>query len=736
MFFIKKFHFPTNIFLLLSIISIGVLLHEGHSRFLYSNSLNKYVGHKVVLIGDVAQPVEITEDRINLIIHTEKVITDKVLKVNGLVLVNIKKEKKCKFEYGDKVQFRGKLKLSTGLRNPCGFDYQKYLARKKIHIVVWIYEQKEIVKLGRGKFNPIFMFAYKIRDKASSVIYKILPDKPFACASLLDGVLLGKRSQLPDEVEGWFRDTGTIHILAISGFNVGLIGLIFFFIFHRLICLPKRTSSIFTLFVLIIFAIVTGASPSVVRAVIMAGTIIIGLIIDRETNIYHNLALAALLVLLHNPLTLFDIGFQLSFVAVFSLFYFTPFIEPKLWFLPKYLAKLIATSVAVQIGLSPILIFYFNKLSLITVLANIIVVPLVSIILILGLAIAFIGMIFIPLANLIGIATSYIITSLLVCVFFFARIPYAYIYLATPTFFDIGSYYLILWAITRHKRIGTTKVIIGILILINIFLWTGGVVKNSSRIMKVTFLDVGQGDAIFLEFPEGSNMLIDGGPSGFFDAGERIILPFLTSKGILNLDVVIVSHNDIDHYGGLLSVLKNFKVRKFVLSNGIENQELSRIIKEKGICHKVVKRGDKISGYPGIEIYILHPSDIMAESSDNNNSVVVKILFNKISFLFAGDIEKEAQKKLLPFKEMLSAMVLKIPHHGSRNAYYSEFITEVNPEIGIIQVGRDNRFNFPHKEVIAGYEKIGTKIYQTDIHGAVTVKTDGEKIWVKTIYFQ
>jgi competence protein ComEC len=731
--FIKKLLILTNIFLLFCILLTGILFHELHSRFLYSNSLIKYLNHEVVLIGDITTPPEVSKNKISLIILANKLITNKVeQKVNGFVLINIKNKliDIASFRYGDRIKLIGKLKKPSELRNPGGFDYQKYLLRKKVIAIVWI--EGDIVKLGSGRANPIFTIAYNLRDKISDVISYTLPDEPFACASFLEGVLLGKRSMLPEEIRGWFEDTGTIHILAISGLHVGLIGLIFFFIFHKFARLPQKTSYVFTFLTLIIFAIMTGARPSVIRATIMAGTIIIGMIIDRDTDIYNSLALAGLIILLQNPLTLFDIGFQLSFLATFSLFYLTPLIEPKIWFLPRYLAKLISASIAIQIGTSPLIIFYFHKLPLVTILSNIIVIPLLGIILVLGLAMFFIGIIFMLVANLIGMINFYAIAALLTSVSFFANFPYAYIYLPAISIPFMSSYYICIWMISKHKKIGTPKVIIGVLVLINIFLWVE-VIKTSSNIMKVTFLDVGQGDAIFLEFPKGGNMLIDGGPGGYSDAGKRIILPFLRSKGINKLDVVIITHHHFDHYGGLLSLLKNYKIKKFVIDNGVEKQQLSEIIKERNILHKVVKAGDEIVGYPKTKIYILHPSNIKDKKPSNNNSIVVKVVYNKISFLFTGDIESKVARRLLPFKDMLSATILKVPHHGSKDGYYPNFIELVNPQIGIIEVGRNNIFNLPDKQVLMNYKRRDTIIYRTDKHGAVIVSTNGEKIWVKTM---
>jgi len=734
-FWIKQLPRLTNIFLSLSVILVGILFHELHSRFLYSCSLTKYFRDEVTLIGDIANPPEISENKISLVIRAKSLVNKSVQKVNGLVLVNIKNNllNPDSFTYGDRVKVSGKLKIPAGLRNPGGIDYQKYLVRKKINAVIWLWDKQKIVKLGTGNFNPIFMFAYKISLRASKIISETMSDKPFICASFLEGILLGKLSRLPEEAIDWFQDTGTIHILSVSGLHVGFIGLIFLFIFHQLMRLPQKTSSILTFLVLIIFAIITGLKPPVIRATIMAGAIIAGMIIDRDTDIYNNLALSALIILLHNPLTLFDVGFQLSFVAVFSLIYFTPFIEPRLWFLPGYLSKLVSVSIAVQIGISPLLIFYFNKLSLVTVLANIIVIPLSGIILALGLAMFFVGLIFTPLAHLISLINFYVITGLLISISFFAHIPFAYIYLPTPSFPIISSYYLCLWALSKHKKIGTPKVVIGILVLINIFLWIE-VIKTASGIMKVTFLDVGQGDAIFLEFPEGGNMLIDGGPGAYPDAGERVILPFLRSKGITNLDTVVLTHHHSDHYGGLLTLLKSYKIKRFVLDNGVEEEKFSSIIKQKAICYEVVRRGDKIIGYPQTEIYILHPLTITdRKKTSNNDSVVIKIVYHKISFLFTGDIENEVEKRLLSYQKMVSAMILKIPHHGSKNGYYPEFIKLVNPKIGIIEVGETNPYNLPDKQVLKKYKELGTKIYRTDKHGAVIVSTNGEKIWVKTM---
>jgi competence protein ComEC len=455
----------------------------------------KYSGKEIILIGDIYNFPEISEERIGLIIQAEKVIVNKVAKkVNGFVLINIKSDFEPDFfNYGDRIKVSGKLKMPAGLRNPGGFDYSKYLSRRKVFAIVSIWDKKDIVKLGIGKFNPICMFAYKISDKASDTISEALPDKALVCAAFLDGLLLGKRSMLPDEVQSWFVDTGTIHILAISGLNVGLIGLIFFFIFRKIIRLPPRISSVFTFLVLIIFAIITGAQPSVIRATITAGAILVAMIIEKDTDMDNILALSALIILLHNPLTLFDVGFQLSFVAVCGLSYLTPFIEPRLWFLPKYIAKLISASIAVQLALSPFLVFYFNKLSLVTVLANIIVVPLSGIILTLSLAMFFIGIIFMPLATLIGIINFYLVTGLLTCVSFFAHFPFAYIYLPTPSFPFIATYYLCLWALTKHKkrglpRFGTPKVVIGILVLINIFRnYSAIVISYTFQISKKTF---------------------------------------------------------------------------------------------------------------------------------------------------------------------------------------------------------------------------------------------------------
>lgn len=716
--FFKKKDFLANLFLLLTIFLMGIFFTKLHT-YRPAHSIGSILASisadaTPVLIGTIVDDPEKRLDRINLtdmLIRAEKIKLTNGWKItDGLVKVSVEGQSHS-YKYGERIILRGKLRSPACSKNPGLFDYQRFLSMKNIFVIMWI-KDDSIVKLGDGNVNPILRFSYQIKHQIKDIIYQTIPNKPLPCAGLLDGVMLGEKKGLNKEIMKWFANTGTLHILAVSGFNVGLVAGIFFFVFYWLFRVPKKGSALLSLLIIIIFAIITGCEASVVRASIMAGVIIFSVLLDRDTNLYNNLALSAIIILIYNPLTLFDVGFQLSFMCVLSILYFTPLISPKLSFLPVWLSTPLAVSIGVQIGISPFLIYYFNKLSIITILANLMICPLVVIISWLGFALFFAGLFSSIIANVIASVTYFFVFLLLKLIYLFANIPFACLTLQTPPIIFICSYYLCIIAICNIKKLGRPRVVIGIALLVNILLWTQ-VIQSNEKSLKVTFLDVGHGDSIFIEFPKGGNMLIDGGKP---EMGEYVVLPFLKKKGISCIDTVVSTHQDIDHIGGLIPVLKDMRVRRIV---GNSKDKNLFVIDKVEIVHK----GDEIRGYEWIRIYILHPSKLAQK--DNDNSIVIKMIYNNISFLFTGDIELDAENDLIPMNQKLHSTILKVPHHGSKHSGNMEFIKLVNPKIAVIQIDSKNRFNLPDKDLLKRYRELGIKVFRTDIDGAITIVTDG-----------
>ena len=285
----------------------------------------------------------------------------------------------------------------------------------------------------------------------------------------------------------------------------------------------------------------------------------------------------------------------------------------------------------------------------------------------------------------------------------------------------------------------SSKLLIVALAALAISIWAL-VLSRPTHLLKVTFLDVGEADSIFIQFPYGGNMLIDGGQGGRYDAGRRALTPYFRKHGIRRIDAILLTHPHDDHVGGLPTVLRNFKVG-LVLDSGQPHtsysyEEFLGLVEERRIPYRVVKAGTRIRGYEGAEIHILNPPPTLLEgtrSDLNNNSVVLKIIYGKTSLLLSADIEAEAEERLLSYGHWLKATVIKVPHHGSRSSSSQPFLELVDPEVAIISVGRRNPFHHPSSVVLKRYQEMGIKTYRTDRQGAVIFTSDGRKFWMRTM---
>ncbi len=282
-----------------------------------------------------------------------------------------------------------------------------------------------------------------------------------------------------------------------------------------------------------------------------------------------------------------------------------------------------------------------------------------------------------------------------------------------------------------------SKLLIIFLILVCAIIWIN-IWRLHGHLLEVTFLDVGQGDASFIRFPHGGNMLIDGGEGGSFDCGKKIILPYLHRRGIRQLDIVVLTHAHSDHVGGLIAILREMPVG-IVLDCGYPHtsyvyEKFLKTVRENKIPYRIVKGGDEIGAYKDVEIQILSPpkSHLKGTNSDvNNSSIVIKMTYGKTSFLFCADIESEIEEVLLKSEYKLNSNVIKVPHHGSKSSSTREFLKAVNPEIAVVSAGKNNPFGHPHISVLSRYKAEGIKLYRTDKNGTITAATDGKIIKVR-----
>ena len=678
--------------------------------------------------------------------------------------------------YGKHLTLTGVLRQPQSQRNPGGFDYRAYLARQNVSGII---NHQGLLQIGdHSGFLPL-RWIEALRLKTERIIDSVYSGLETSSsntlhAQLLKGVLLGKRSDLPTETLDIFRNSGTFHVLAVSGLHVGLVAMFCYFSFSIMripmttFRIPKKIISLLTIIAVLVYACLVGFRPSVFRATLMAILFLFATIIDRDADIYNLLAVAALVLLLINPTQVWDVGFQLSFVAVASIVYFVPKMERplrKLWEQPetfdiptivrykniavKWMILSYLVTFAAQLGTGPLIAYHFYRAFPLGVIVGPFAVGLVSLIVGVGMASVCVGFIWLPLAKLLAFVNHAIIFIFLKLIGIFGQ-EWGIIKLA-PTIGIIIIYIAIILGITHwrqayvHWRITS---LIGLSVM-TIWVWDSAL-HEKGRLLEVITLDVGQGDAAIVRLPDRQTILIDGGIQHTYfdekknrrvdyDVGERVIEPYLDANSIRELDMVVLTHPDLDHGGGLEHILQNYKV-KHILGisdmplNSQTHQRLHSIAKERNIPYSFQYKS-QIELTEDVKLNLLHPIDEastnLLDDNKNDDSIVLKLSYGEVDILFTGDIEINAETRLINSRQDLRSEVLKVPHHGSRSSSSDRFLDMVQPRYAIFSLGKDNRYQLPHDEVIARYQERNCVQLRTDQLGAIILKTDGKRCWFR-----
>lgn len=704
----------------------GLLAQYRHN----SSQLINFAGKTVNVEGTFLDYVKKDKDYCSFLLKVSKV--DQNIINSEKIRVNYygKDPSVQKFYYGDLIKTTLSIELPDGLRNPGGFDYKRYLLAKDIHTIATIKDR--IVKIGQGRYNILVKYSLQIKDKIVEVFEKTLPAKE---AALFEGVVLGKTDTLDEDLKTDFSNSGLTHIMAVSGMNVAYIVMPLEFIFMRL-RLRKSLSVGIIATALIVFTMMTGASASVVRAVIMSLVVLFGKLLNKQADVLTSLAFSSLLILLYNPISLFDIGFQLSYAATLSLIIFYPKMQGVFKFFPKFLQDTIAVTISAQIGVTPIIVYYFNKFSLISLFSNILAVPLAGIILLSGLITAVLGFIHMFLAQLLGGLNYFLLEALIFIAEKSVKIPYSVISISTPKLYSIVLYYCIISAViffwkpikerVNMKALYRAGAAVCVLIVIVILI---------PKYLEVSFIDVGQGDSIFIKSPSGKVILIDGGATtaNGSDMGEKVVTPFLLDKGISKIDIIVMTHTDSDHAGGLKSIIEKMDVKAVAVSDSadfLKEKPLFNAIKSKSVKLIRIKPNSRIEIEGGMYFEALNSDTLI---TDNDKSLVLRMTYRNKKFLFVGDASQNYERSLLDEKIPITADVLKVSHHGSKYATTDDFLNAVHPKVAVISVGKNNLFGHPSGEVIDRLLKHGSEIFRTDKDGCVTVFSDGNSIEIKTM---
>ena len=589
------------------------------------------------------------------------------------------------------------------------------------------------------------------RKKIEVACRKILPAGD---AGLLEGLLIGETSRIPQEVKDDFKATGLSHILAVSGLNVTIliitVGAILKLMTMELGAGGRLASLVLTLSFIVAYMVLTKMMPSVVRAGVMGVAGLTAIWISRPVNPFAALSAAAFVILAVDPAALFDAGFQLSFAATLAILTLTPRIEEFMTGLPSFAVSAVAVTLAAQIGTTPIIAAHFGRLSLISPLANAIVTPSVPAATVLGIVVVMTS-IFIGAENFLTEIFAAPVRLLLAYTSSTARIlaawplasvkmpviswPVVVIYYLLTTIVIAGatawrkwSGRLVFQSRTLARTITVTAIILAV--ILTAFAYQASIGRPPTG-LRVTFFDVGQGDAALIQAEDGASILIDGGP--FSDSA----ITGLRAVGVSSIDLMIVTHAHSDHIKGIPAVIRADDIREAVLPP--ENpetdyvEEITKALAGKGTRETKALDGQTYRVGKYLTVRILAPDSEQEETDDPNNLAVVALIeYKGLKILFPGDIESAAEKDLISDGQATKVDILKVPHHGSKDAGYYRFLKTVDPEIAVISVGAGNPYHHPAPSTVDKLKNLGAKVYRTDKNGSVTIESDGKRLSVLT----
>lgn len=758
---------PLPLFSLLGYLSIQPwmepLLPENHIRH-YANQ------GRYTVTGTVSEVSTASAGRLRLYLETEE-LEQQVgpIPVTGRIQVTLADAAIFPVP-GDRVRFAGRIRIPRNYQNPGAFDYRRHLAFQ--NILATSYADGLTICAG-SKPSAWRRTLENIRRRVSSSMDQAVsgPANP-----VLKALVIGDTGGLPQELRDTFNRTGTGHLLAISGLNVGMVAMVSLLVFRHLLSIfppllwrawTLKGAALLTLFPVIVYGFIAGMSPSTQRAVIMGCLFLAAVVVSRARDSLNTLGVAVAGILIWHPPALFSISVQLSVMSVVFIIVGLP---PKNAgsgpvssigsIAADYLWNLIRVTVVATLGVLPLVMYYFNSISLVGVPVNLVAVPIAGgVVVALGLFSAVALFVWHPLGVWGFKACGALLDLSVAMIEWAASWPFSAVDTFAPNGFEIALYYVTLACAlnlyierenrkrrspgpANEMRRKSRERFVWAILMVSAVAWvadTGYWVHRRYWRMDllVSVLDVGQGTSVLLEFPGGPVALVDGGglnDNAVFDIGRAVLGPYLSRNKIRTVDTVLLSHPNADHLNGLLYVLEHFNVGRF-WSNGQRAhtagyRKLIEILDRKGIHAPSLSEFDGRHQINGVVVDVLHPRPDTApweeggsEKEGNNHSLVLKVTSGEKSLLLPGDIESAAEAELSRRERAgLAATLLVSPHHGSRTSSTADFLAWVRPRWVIVSHGENNRFGFPAREVMERYRAIGAEVLTTAEDGAVFIR--------------
>lgn len=748
----KDYFLPTLIFCIVSMLAWqGFLSFENSEQEVLKLSLDKDIQVTGIVISkDIINASEANEnDYAKIIIENSN--------INGNILLNVYSEDYKKISVGDFVKCRGKFEIPKTARNPRCFNYKRFLNSKRIFLVGGCREIDVCYKSSSVRFI-IYRYTERVRD----IIFHELASKNDDVIGLIRGIVLGDKTGIDDEAYDSFRSFGTAHVLAVSGLHVGIL----LTLYRRVYRLkPNPIFTVIIVIILIFYGSITRWSPSVFRAVFMSLLYILSQITSREVDLLSCLGVTSIISVCLNPLVVNSLGFQMSYLAILGIGFLSPVISRKFGAIIsnkfgdvlghdriRTLVNGVSIYVSVQIVVLPYILQEFNYLSPLGFLLNFPVAILAGLIVAFSMTSMFLIIIgdlitYLVQNKLFFILDNYFISKICFISFqIFQKIRYwidAIVWGLGKLTMEIHSFaadhlkasfefvspgkaftYTFILAILLFcsetfyidiKRKNRMRVASYFVVLFCIFFLINSIDRTPFDKANIVMVDVGQGDCVHVRSNGGINVMLDGGGSKYKNIGKLVLKPYLQQNRIGSLDIAGITHEDIDHSKGIKDLKKIYNIKNYV--EGAYAGELA-----KG---------------SGIRVRVLWPfeDDEIEAGQDNEASSVFRIDVEGMSILVTGDIGIETEKKLIKKyngSDMLKVDVLKIGHHGSKYSTSDEFLKAVNPKLALIGVGKNN-YGHPSNSVIDKLKKNDIILYRTDVHGAIGLWKEDNRIKICTM---
>ena len=656
------------------------------------------------------------------------------------------------WRYGDRVRFWLRPNLPQNSGNPGGFEYATYLAQRQIYVTGFLDNDAEIELVAREPGAT----RGAIEDIRREIRRYIDANFSAGSGALMKALTVGDMGGISKEVRNAFTAAGVNHVLSISGLHVAMLGVVIFaairyglsFSSYLLLRFNLLKAATFFSFLAVVFytALAGGMVPTV-RSAIMIGVYQLAVLLDREEEVFASLTLAALLIALVWPGVIADISFQLSFLAVLFIAWgmsklYLGLARDRTQELPQEKSWLkekarqasfhLAVPLLATLGTGPLIAHYFGNLSVAGFITNPLIVPLVGFVVVpFGLAVGLLTLIAREYAGALAWLTDRLARWTIAMVEYFGRLPMANFRVVAPNLLEVGALYagvIALFMLRKRSHAVLAIGIFSILIAGDVYYWRGQ--RFDTNRLRITHLNVGQGDAAVIELPGGKVLVIDAGGAavGDFDTGESIVAPYLRSRKIVKIDYLLVSHARIDHYGGMRALAQEFSPGEFWSGDAKGGTQRFEDLEETLDQLKIVRRGLTASS-PCREFNPVRVCALFSAAGNPIESpVVVRLEFGKASFLFASDVDKREELALTQNRNGLGSTVVKIPRHGSAAASSAEFITAVKPKIAILSAGARSRAEAKRDEVVERYRAAGAEVLRTYEDGAIILETDGETI--------